>query len=103
MEMEEAQGGAQASASAEDATTATTGTNNVLQEEIDWMQRDFMMRSNNGMNNQHVQFGGANDMRLHAMQSQMGYPQQAAAHEGGQPQEQQQEQEQQIKQEQQEQ
>jgi hypothetical protein len=49
------------------------------------------MHSNNGMNNQYVHFGGGNEMLLHAMQSQMGHPQQATAQEGGQPQEKQKE------------
>lgn len=83
MEMEQAQGGAQAE---DTTTTATTGTNDVLQQELNRMQRDFIM------NNQHVQFGGGNEMLLHAMQSQMGHTQQAAAQEGVQAQEQQKEQ-----------
>jgi hypothetical protein len=90
MEMEQAQG-TQASASVEEATTAaSTDTNDVLQQELNRMQRDFMIQ--NGMNNQYVQFGGANnDMLLNAMQSQMGYTPQAAAQEGVQAQEQQKE------------
>jgi len=88
MEMEQAQGGT----SVEEATTtATTGANDALQQELNRMQRDFMMHSNNGMNNQYVHFGGGNEMLVHAMQSQMGHPQQAAAQEGGQPQEKQKE------------
>ena len=65
----------------------------LLQQELNRMQRDFMMHSNNGMNNQYVHhfFGGGNEMLIHAMQSQMGHPQQAAAQEGGQPQEKQKE------------
>ena len=90
MEMEPAQG-TQASASVEEATTAaSTDTNDVLQQELNRMQRDFMIQ--NGMNNQYVQFGGANnDMLLNAMQSQMGYTPQAAAQKGVQAQEQQKE------------
>jgi hypothetical protein len=91
MEMEQAQGVTQGSASVEEATTAaSTDTNDVLQQELNRMQRDFMIQ--NSMNNQCVQFGGANnDMHLNAMQSQMGYTQQAAAQEGVQAQEQQKE------------
>ena len=92
MEMEQAQGGTQASASVEEVATtaASTDTNDVLQQELNRMQRDFMIQ--NGMNNQYVQFDGANnDMHLNAMHSQMGYTQQAAAQEGVQAQEQQKE------------